>query len=412
LPGAEGQTLALHCIEPSKKGTDAVLFIHGASFPTMLAAGFEFDAKDSWMNFMANRGFLACGLDFLGFGASSRPAAMANDPAGAVPVDLAPDAAAQISVAVDYLIHQRHVKGLHIVAHSWGTVPSTLYATTHPTALRSLTLFGPIVPIAGSHAENTGFSWWSISGQERYQQLQFTDVLPKGMHLLDPAVDRKWAAEFAASEPDENSADIGSPIKIPAGPVADINGARADHYPYLPVDLRIPLFVVYGSYDTVVNDVEAAAFLDRFTSSPLKWRLRIDGGTHVMHLERNRKSPYQSVLAFIATVDEQIRIKTASYSYPMISAPLSRVRSRLLPSNWNEQQTDAVNGGMRDNIKNQISSPEIQQSDQNADHRNRQQKSEPNDRQVCQGKRRDGDGRGGPFAAPNRRQSLEGIAAI
>lgn len=59
LPGAEGQTLALHCIEPSKKGTDAVLFIHGASFPTMLAAGFEFYAKDSWMNFMANRGLLA-----------------------------------------------------------------------------------------------------------------------------------------------------------------------------------------------------------------------------------------------------------------------------------------------------------------------------------------------------------------
>jgi pimeloyl-ACP methyl ester carboxylesterase len=304
-PGAEGQSLALHCIEPAKKSTDAVLFIHGASFPTMLAAGFEFEGKDSWMNFMANRDFLACGLDFLGFGASSHPTAMGVGPMGATPVNMAADAARQISVAIDYMTQKRQVKRLHIVAHSWGTIPSTLYAATHPTTLSSLTLFGPIVPKAGSRAEKTDYSWWSISAQERYEQLQFTDVLPRGMHLLDAAVDRKWAAEFAVAGPDGKSKGVGEPIKVPAGPVADINGAKADHFPYQPLNVRIPIFVVYGSYDTVVKDTEAEAFLDRFAASPLKWRLRIDNGTHVMHLEENRKSLYQSVLAFIATVDEK-----------------------------------------------------------------------------------------------------------
>jgi hypothetical protein len=114
-PGVEGESLALHCVERAKAGTDAVLFIHGASFPTMLAAGFEFEGKDSWMNVMANRGFLACGLDFLGFGASSRPSAMEAEPIGAAPVDKALDAALQISVAVDYLLKKRAIKRLHIV---------------------------------------------------------------------------------------------------------------------------------------------------------------------------------------------------------------------------------------------------------------------------------------------------------
>jgi len=82
-PGNEGQTLALHCVEPVKGSNEAVLFIHGLSFPTMLAAGFEFEGRDSWLDFMSNRGFLACGLDFLGFGESSRPAAMMVEPAGA-----------------------------------------------------------------------------------------------------------------------------------------------------------------------------------------------------------------------------------------------------------------------------------------------------------------------------------------
>jgi hypothetical protein len=52
-----------------------------------------------------------------------------------------------------------------------------------------------------------------------------------------------------------------------------------------------------------VNAAQAAAFLARFTGSPLRWQLQIDDGTHVMHLERNRRSLYQSVAAFIATVD-------------------------------------------------------------------------------------------------------------
>jgi hypothetical protein len=55
-PGVEGKSLALHCVEPVNTSRDAVLFIHGASFPTMLAAGFEFEGKDSWMNFTANYG--------------------------------------------------------------------------------------------------------------------------------------------------------------------------------------------------------------------------------------------------------------------------------------------------------------------------------------------------------------------
>jgi pimeloyl-ACP methyl ester carboxylesterase len=125
--GETGETLALHCLEPATQSTAAVLFIHGASFPTMLAAGFEFEGKDSWM-------------DFVGFGDSSSPRAMLLDPAGASPVDNAADAESQISVAVQYLLKTRGIKQLHIVAHSWGKIPAALYVARHPATAHSLTL--------------------------------------------------------------------------------------------------------------------------------------------------------------------------------------------------------------------------------------------------------------------------------
>jgi pimeloyl-ACP methyl ester carboxylesterase len=296
-----GQRVALHCIAPTQATDRGVLFIHGASFPTMLAAGFEFAPGDSWLAFMAQRGYLACGLDFLGFGAASRPPAMAGGEAGA-PVTRATEAAAQIALVVEELRTSRGIAKVHLVAHSWGTVPAAAYAAAHPDALASLTLFGPVTPVAQPETVPARTAWWGITAQTRYRQLQYTDVLPPGMVLLEPAVGARWAERFEASAP-HVPGDPSAQLRIPAGPLADIAEAQGGRYPYAASDVRVPVFVVYGDHDTVVGDTAAAAFLARFVASPLRWRLRIDHGTHVMHLERARHSLYESVDAFIRAAE-------------------------------------------------------------------------------------------------------------
>jgi pimeloyl-ACP methyl ester carboxylesterase len=256
------------------------------------------------MSYMADRGYLACGLDFLGFGESSRPAAMNAAPQDAPPVDRAPEAAQQIALAVDYMHREKGIARLHLVAHSWGTIPAATYAARSPSMVASLTLFGPVVPKPAEHPEKVDLAWWSLSPQTRYEQLKFTDVLPAKMHLLEPAVHARWAAQFAASAPPSSKTSNGD-LRIPAGPLADITAAEADIYPYEQNKVTSPVFVVYGDYDTVVDRAGAAAFLDRFTASPLKWMLQIDRGTHVMHLEENRHSLYSSVEAFILAVEDR-----------------------------------------------------------------------------------------------------------
>ena len=297
LPQAPGQRVALHCLAPGQSTRHSVLFIHGASFPTMLAAGFEFAPGDSWLAFMAGRGYLACGLDFVGFGASSRPPAMAGSGIG-MPVSRATDATAQIALAVDYLCGIRGMAHVHLVAHSWGTIPAAAYAAAHPHALASLTLFGPVTQVAHPQGGPVHGAWWGITAQARYRQLRYAEVLPPGMALLEPAVDATWAARFDESVP-HVSGDPPGQLRIPSGPLADIDEAQAGRYPYAADEVRVPVFVVYGDHDTVVGDDAAAEFLARFVASPLRWRLRIDHGTHVMHLERARRSLYESVDAFI-----------------------------------------------------------------------------------------------------------------
>ncbi|WP_165488584.1 alpha/beta hydrolase [Dyella terrae] len=303
LHAANATTVALHCIEPSASGHRGVLFIHGSSFPTMLASGFEFSPGDSWLRFMAGRGYKACGLDFAGFGASDRPAAMLGAADAASPVLRATEAAGEIARAVAFL-REHGMTSIHVVAHSWGTIPAATFAAQEPAALASLTLFGPVVPRTATPEgkQEAHPAWFPLTAEERYGQLKFRSVLPAGVSLLDPAMAGRWATAFDAAtlhvpgdKPDQ--------LRIPEGPNLDIQEAAAGKYPYDPAHVTAPIFVVYGNYDVIVNDEGARAFIARFTASPLKWQMRIDDGTHVMHLERNRRSLYESVASFIHTVD-------------------------------------------------------------------------------------------------------------
>lgn len=186
----------------------------------------------------------------------------------------------------------------------WGTIPAATFAAGHLKELASLTLFGPIVPIPGSKPASARAAWFGITAQERLEELYFKDVLPRGLVLLEPVLARKWAGEFAASAPHVDG-DPPDEIRVPEGPEVDIAAAHAGTYPYSPKQVTAPVFAVYASYDAEVNDAGAMAFLAEFTASRLKWRLRIDEGTHVMHLERNRRSLYESVLAFMSVAEAQ-----------------------------------------------------------------------------------------------------------
>jgi pimeloyl-ACP methyl ester carboxylesterase len=271
----------------------------------MLAAGFEFKGGDSWIDFMAKHGFLSCGLDFLGYGASSRPQALFESPAGRSPLLRAPEAAREISLAVSYMRERRGIRETHLIAHSWGTIPAALFAARHPPALASVTLFGPVVPQPGSAPESEHVAWFSMTAKERLRELYFTDVLPHGLVLLEPAVTKSWAKEFEASAP-HVAGDPPGEIRIPDGPAADYEDGQDGIYPYAPSQVTSPLFIVYGNYDIVANQpaTSATAFLARFTSSPLKWLLCIHDATHVVHLERNRMSLYEGVLAFIRAAED------------------------------------------------------------------------------------------------------------
>src|SRR5579871_6931167 len=68
----------------------AVLYVHGATFPSALSIAHRFDGK-SWRDALNDAGFDVWGLDFYGFGHSDRYPEMAQAPADNAPLLVAED---------------------------------------------------------------------------------------------------------------------------------------------------------------------------------------------------------------------------------------------------------------------------------------------------------------------------------
>jgi pimeloyl-ACP methyl ester carboxylesterase len=308
MNGSSEQRLALHFITPKKPSRQAVLFVHGSTYPTRLSTGFEFSADDSWMAHVAGQGILACGLDFLGYGGSSQIPVQFGPAGELTPPSAVSSKVEQIAVAIDAIRQRWNVTTLHLVAHSYGTMPASAFAAAYPTALCSLTLFGPIVPLPGYLPEAILGHWFLQSSAQRFDRLHTEGMSPFGKLLLEPEVEARWSTELAASAPCIGGDTFGE-LRILNGPNHDINGMKAGAYPYSPEDVQAPVFVVYGNYDDVVDDESGKAHLARFASSPVKWQLRIDEGTHSMQLEHSRHSLYAAVDGFVAASEQMHEAK-------------------------------------------------------------------------------------------------------
>ena len=75
IPGPrEGLSLFLRFLPAAEtrfRPRRAVLYVHGATFPSALSVAYRFDVK-SWRDALNQAGFDVWGLDFYGFGHSDR----------------------------------------------------------------------------------------------------------------------------------------------------------------------------------------------------------------------------------------------------------------------------------------------------------------------------------------------------
>ena len=119
-----------------------VLYVHGATYPSETAFDLKLDGQ-SWMEYIASRGYDVWLLDLRGYGKSTRPSEMADKPEANPPIVRGETAVKDIGAAVDFILQRRNIPRLNLLGWSWGTTLMATYTTQNAQKVERLVLYAP-----------------------------------------------------------------------------------------------------------------------------------------------------------------------------------------------------------------------------------------------------------------------------
>lgn len=287
-------------------GEKIVLFVHGATYPSI--SGFDIPLPGySWMDYLAQRRYIAYCLDIRGYGGSTRPPEMDQPPSANPPIVRAEVAVKDISAAVEYIRKKHEVDKINLLGWSWGTVTTGMYTSLNNEKVNKLILFAPVYSVKHPAAKrfedpvNPGYPNLKIGA---YRFTKAEDAIKrwtagvKSPDWIDPRVLEVWSRLILES--DSTSWRRTPPsLRSPNGVLVDIYYIFTEKPIYEAANIRVPVLILRGDGDTESLDADARGLFEKLTSVPYKRYVLIGDGTHFINAEKNRWQIFQETQLFL-----------------------------------------------------------------------------------------------------------------
>jgi pimeloyl-ACP methyl ester carboxylesterase len=302
IPGPhQNMSLFLRFLPAARTGIGprrAVLYVHGATFPSALSIAHRFDGT-SWRDALNDAGFDVWGLDFYGFGHSDRYPEMDRPADEAPPLCVAEDAAKQVEAAVRFILAHQGIEKLSLVAHSWGSMPAGLFAGRQPDLVDRLALFAPIAQRGPRRYETPPAlpAWRIVTPEDQWKRF-IEDVPPHEPAVLARSHFAEWSERYLDSDPASRARNPAG-VKTPLGPFSEIIRAWHGQLAYDPSHVQCPVAIIRGEWDGLMQDEDARWLFDAFAHAPVKRDVKIGRGTHLMHLEAMRLALWRESIGFL-----------------------------------------------------------------------------------------------------------------
>lgn len=276
---------------------DAVLYVHGGTFPSALSMAHRLDGR-SWRDELCDAGFHVWCLDFHGFGAESDPYPEMNQPTDdRPPLGRTAEASRQLEMAVRYILARHAIASLSLVAHSWGCLVAGHFAARCPSLVRRMVLFGPVARRAPVGERTQLPAWRLISVRDQWERFT-ADVPAHEAPVMSHSHFETWAAAYLDCDPASRDRTPPS-VKVPSGAFQDIYDAWAGDFPYDLGLITAPVVIIRGEWDSLCSDADAKFLFDGFRNAPIRQDVKISRATHLMHLEAGRFALYRETACFL-----------------------------------------------------------------------------------------------------------------
>jgi pimeloyl-ACP methyl ester carboxylesterase len=279
-----------------------LVYVHGATYPASTAFDLQLGGV-SWMEYIAARGYDVYLLDLRGYGKSTRPAEMSQDPKANPPLVRGETAVKDIGTVVDFVLARRNIPRVNLLGWSWGTVTMATYATQNASKVERLALYAPVWIRQTASLVQTGpgpTPAYRTVARDQAMGRWLTGVPEDKKATLIPAgwFDAWADATFAT---DQDGAKMNPPVlRAPNGVVQDgLDYWAAGKAYYDPAKLTMPTMLVLGEWDRDTPPYMAQTLFPLLVNSPGKRFVMLAEGTHTIIMEKNRMQLFQAVQGFL-----------------------------------------------------------------------------------------------------------------
>ncbi len=255
------------------------------------------------MDYIAGRGFDVYLLDFPGYGASGRPAAMDQPADAGQPVETTADAVRDLATVVDWVLARRRLGKVNVIGWSWGTTIAGGFAAEQPAKVNRLVLYAPVwVAQTGPPtiaAEPKIGAYRTITREAALERWLKGVPESKRADLIPPGWFDTWQAATWATDP---KAVATSPpaLRAPNGVVLDFQRFWNRGTPtYDPSKITSPTLMIQAEWDQDTPPLRSQGLFPLLSGAPWKEYVLLGEGTHSVVMERNRLLLFRAVQTFL-----------------------------------------------------------------------------------------------------------------
>ncbi|MBI3446346.1 MAG: alpha/beta hydrolase [Magnetospirillum sp.] len=286
----------LYDVKPEK----TVLFLHGATYPAHSSFDMQVDGQ-SWMDWMASKGYDVYSLDIHGYGKSGHPPEMGQTPEANPPVVDSADAMEDVNRAVDFILSRRNSQKVVLVGWSWGATLAGMFVNTAQDRVERLVLYAPqwlreVTP--PSDADLARVPAWRQVDPRDARDIWLKAVPEAKRETVMPKA--TFAAWLKATQASDTESAVPGMVRAPNGVVLDTMRYWAAGKPrWNPERVSIPTLVIQGEWDLEAPPAMGMKLFNKLTHSPFKRYVMVGEATHAALIEGNRRQLYQAVAGFL-----------------------------------------------------------------------------------------------------------------
>jgi pimeloyl-ACP methyl ester carboxylesterase len=279
-----------------------LLYVHGATYPASTAFDLKLDGV-SWMDYIAARGYDVYLLDLRGYGKSTRPKEMDQEPGANPPIVRGDTAVKDIGAVVDFILARRSIPRVNLMGWSWGTVTMAAYTTQNPRKVERLVLYAPAWLRQTASLVQAGpgplGAYRAVTREQALQRWMTGVPEDKKATLIPAGWFDAWADATFATDP--VGAKATPPVlRAPNGVIADNNDYWSVGKPYYdPAKISVPTLLVQAEWDRDLPPYMAQTLFPLLTNSPGKRYVMLPEGTHTIIMEKNRLMLFEAVQQFL-----------------------------------------------------------------------------------------------------------------